>query len=98
MAPAIFERSTDVSKCLTADTPDRPATLACQKASFPIPLGATIPTPVTTTRRASIRAPLQSGPEFTATPRASQPPDTTSRWWLPPPPVQRGGRRQAAAV
>src|SRR6188472_2916488 len=50
-SPAILMGKVDASNALISRTPLRPLTQASQKSSLPIPLGATTPSPVTTTRR-----------------------------------------------
>src|SRR5262249_15258465 len=50
-SPATCTGSDDVSKLRIGPTPLRPLTQADQNASLPTPLGATTPTPVTTTLR-----------------------------------------------
>ncbi len=50
-SPATCTGSDDVSKLRIGPTPLLPLTQADQNASLPTPLGATTPTPVTTTLR-----------------------------------------------
>src|SRR5579884_2972263 len=55
---AICEGKSEASKRVIVSTAMRPSKSESQKAVFPIPSGATIPTPVTTTRFLAIRAAL----------------------------------------